>query len=100
VLALVATNVKVSNSIVAGWRVVETDWIVCPCEKTQKFNDMVNMGVEPRTLALLAPRSKPTELIDRVYQVIRARAGIRNPIYRTVEQHDQSTCLADQGEVW
>jgi hypothetical protein len=26
---------------------------------------MVNMGVEPRTLALLAPRSKPTELIDR-----------------------------------
>jgi hypothetical protein len=23
------------------------------------------MGVEPRTLALLAPRSKPTELIDR-----------------------------------
>jgi hypothetical protein len=30
---------------------------------------MVNMGVEPRTLALLAPRSKPTELIDRCYQV-------------------------------
>ena len=29
------------------------------------INDMVNMGVEPRTLALLAPRSKPTELIDR-----------------------------------
>jgi hypothetical protein len=28
-------------------------------------NLMVNMGVEPRTLALLAPRSKPTELIDR-----------------------------------
>ena len=31
---------------------------------------MVNMGVEPRTLALLAPRSKPTELIDRDYHVI------------------------------
>ena len=31
---------------------------------------MVNMGVEPRTLALLAPRSKPTELIDRNYHVI------------------------------
>jgi cytochrome oxidase Cu insertion factor (SCO1/SenC/PrrC family) len=29
---------------------------------------MVNMGVEPRTLALLAPRSKPTELIDQYYQ--------------------------------
>jgi hypothetical protein len=27
---------------------------------------MVNMGVEPRTLALLAPRSKPTELIDLI----------------------------------
>ena len=26
---------------------------------------LVNMGVEPRTLALLAPRSKPTELIDQ-----------------------------------
>lgn len=24
------------------------------------------MGVEPRTLALLAPRSKPTELIDLI----------------------------------
>ena len=32
--------------------------------------DMVNMGVEPRTLALLAPRSKPTELIDQVNPVI------------------------------
>ena len=31
---------------------------------------LVNMGVEPRTLALLAPRSKPTELIDRNYYVI------------------------------
>ena len=30
---------------------------------------MVNMGVEPRTLALLAPRSKPTELIDRYLRV-------------------------------
>ena len=34
----------------------------------QKQKDilMVNMGVEPRTLALLAPRSKPTELIDQM----------------------------------
>ena len=32
--------------------------------------EMVNMGVEPRTLALLAPRSKPTELIDQVNPVI------------------------------
>jgi hypothetical protein len=30
------------------------------------IEDMVNMGVEPRTLALLAPRSKPTELIDLI----------------------------------
>ena len=34
---------------------------------------MVNMGVEPRTLALLAPRSKPTELIDRY---LRCRGGL------------------------
>ena len=33
--------------------------------KRAKEQVMVNMGVEPRTLALLAPRSKPTELIDR-----------------------------------
>jgi hypothetical protein len=32
---------------------------------TNVIQKMVNMGVEPRTLALLAPRSKPTELIDR-----------------------------------
>ena len=36
----------------------------------RRTDDMVNMGVEPRTLALLAPRSKPTELIDRDYHVI------------------------------
>ena len=33
------------------------------------IEQMVNMGVEPRTLALLAPRSKPTELIDRYLHV-------------------------------
>jgi hypothetical protein len=33
-----------------------------------KESVMVNMGVEPRTLALLAPRSKPTELIDRYFR--------------------------------
>jgi hypothetical protein len=35
--------------------------------KRDNHDDLVNMGVEPRTLALLAPRSKPTELIDRDY---------------------------------
>ena len=30
----------------------------------KRYRIVVNMGVEPRTLALLAPRSKPTELID------------------------------------
>ena len=33
---------------------------------------LVNMGVEPRTLALLAPRSKPTELIDRLTLILEA----------------------------
>jgi hypothetical protein len=41
----------------------------------RRINDMVNMGVEPRTLALLAPRSKPTELIDRIYRVIDERGA-------------------------
>jgi hypothetical protein len=40
------------------------------CQKDIELDNcyMVNMGVEPRTLALLAPRSKPTELLDRCYQ--------------------------------
>jgi hypothetical protein len=44
--------------------------IVGHAKSKRRINDMVNMGVEPRTLALLAPRSKPTELIDRHYHVI------------------------------
>jgi hypothetical protein len=57
---------------------------------------MVNMGVEPRTLALLAPRSKPTELIDREHHVIHehmldwyvqvAEAGDSAPAYRAKEE--------------
>ena len=39
------------------------------------------MGVEPRTLALLAPRSKPTELIDREHHVIRAKVVVPRAIY-------------------
>ena len=35
-----------------------------------KAKEMVNTRVELATLALLAPRSKPTELIDRVIKGI------------------------------
>ena len=37
---------------------------------------MVNTRVELATLALLAPRSKPTELIDLIYRGIRYRGAV------------------------
>jgi hypothetical protein len=40
--------------------------------RQKKSKLMVNMGVEPRTLALLAPRSKPTELIDLIRRLCSA----------------------------
>ena len=50
----------------------------------RRVTDMVNMGVEPRTLALLAPRSKPTELIDRDYHVIDDTSSARAFMYLAV----------------
>ena len=53
---------------------VASDKPVCEGRAKNKrtIMEMVNMGVEPRTLALLAPRSKPTELIDRCVVTDRA----------------------------
>jgi hypothetical protein len=51
--------------------------VIYSWRRQKKSNWLVNMGVEPRTLALLAPRSKPTELID----LIRWNVRLTNEIY-------------------
>lgn len=53
---------------------------------------MVNMGVEPRTLALLAPRSKPTELIDRC---LRWKVSCANSIYSLVMLQEKLSTIED-----
>jgi hypothetical protein len=55
--------------------------IIGHAKSKRRITDMVNMGVEPRTLALLAPRSKPTELIDRNYHVIDSIGSMAADMY-------------------
>ena len=81
--AIVKTSVSSYMFVGARWcwtnEMFHVEGYVRWCKRTNilhreaKEDLMVNMGVEPRTLALLAPRSKPTELIDRYLRAFTLR---------------------------